>query len=201
MKKLFFILVIMLASFQMQAQKKVSVYSMDYMNGKSYDIECTAVKNGNFDYYVSCASWEREDDVIGMIVKSKTLEDFTKGLRAIENKFLEWTETAKENNVTDYDKEFDVKLPSVDCYFKYGDFHFAFNKRPNAYFKITSDGKCLVLLSIRNLKATDNRFIDHKGLFIVFSSADEIENFIKAIDPQNALDKEKTESAKENLFN
>ena len=38
------------------------------MNGKSYDIECTAVKNGNFDYYVSCASWEREDDVIGMIL-------------------------------------------------------------------------------------------------------------------------------------
>lgn len=201
MKRLLFTAFVMFLAFQLQAQKNVSKYSMEYMKGKTYDVGATEVKNGNFSYYVDCASWEREDDIIGIVIDSKSLEEFIEGLRSIESKFTEWTNTAKENGVTDYDKDFDVKLPAVDCYFKYGDFHFAFFKKPKMYFKITSNGDCLAILSIRDLTASDNRYIDHKGLFIAFSSVDEIESFIEAINPQHALKKEQDKSAKDDLFN
>lgn len=70
-----------------------------------------------------------------------------------------------------------------------------------ARFVVTSEGRCLAILAIRDLQASDNRFMDHDGLLIAFSSVDEIESFIKAIDPQNALDNDKNETEKEKLFN
>lgn len=201
MKKLLVMAFIMLTAFQVQAQKKVSEYSMSYLEGMTYDVMATIVKNGNFDYYVNCASFERKDDIVGIVISSKSLNNFVDCLRNLEGKFTEWSETAKKNNVTDYSKEFDVNFPSTSCYFKYGDFHFAFNRKMKARFVVTSEGRCLAILAIRDLQASDNRFMDHDGLLIAFSSVDEIESFIKAIDPQNALDNDKNETEKEKLFN
>ena len=201
MKKLLLSTVLVLFAIQLQAQKPVSRYSMEYLQGTTYKVSVSSeIKNDKFKYYVDCAPW-KVDDNVGMIIESKSLESFREGLRGIESKFTEWTNTAKENDVTDYDKDFDVKLPSVNCYFKYGSYHYDFNRKPKVYFKVTSDGDCLAILSIRDLQASDNRYIDNKGLFIAFSSVEEIEDFLDAIDPQHAYEKEQSESAKDDLFN
>lgn len=100
MKKLLVMAFIMLTAFQVQAQKKVSEYSMSYLEGMTYDVMATIVKNGNFDYYVNCASFERKDDIVGIVISSKSLNNFVDCLRNLEGKFTEWSETAKKNNVT-----------------------------------------------------------------------------------------------------
>lgn len=50
------------------------------------------------------------------------------------------------------------------------------------------------------LTADDNRFMDHDGFMIPFSNKEEIEEFIKALDPAPVLSTESTNAAKNDLF-
>lgn len=113
--------------------------------GKAYDVGATEVKNGEFSYYIDCASWEDDTDVVGINFKSTKIQEFQNKMNEIKNKYVEWTNTAKQNGVTNFDKNFDIKLPNVNCFFMYGDYHFSFNRTPNAYFKVTTDGECYAI--------------------------------------------------------
>ena len=142
MKKALLLAVVLLFAFQLKAQEKVSEYSMSYFNDKNYNIKATEVKNGAFEYYIYCASWEDDTDNVGISFESTKIQEFQNGMNEIKNKYVEWTSTAKQNDVTNFDKTFDIKLPKVDCFFRYGDYHFDFYRTPNAYFKVTTDGEC-----------------------------------------------------------
>lgn len=111
-----------------------------------------------------------------------------------------WNGLVPQNNVTNFDKNFDIKLPRVDCFFRYGDYHFSFNRTPNAYFKVTTDGECYAIISIKNLQASDNQYIKHDGLFMIFSSDEEIDNFINAIDKKHVIENEEKKTNTDNLF-
>ena len=122
-------------------------------------------------------------------------------LRKIETKFEEWSKTAKDNNVTDFEKDFDIHLPVFDCFFEYGSkWCFDFYKRTKPYFRITSGGQCLVVINIDELTSASNRFMHYRGILFAFESVEEIEDFIKAIDPSHALSKSAETQKKEDLF-
>lgn len=200
MKKTLQLVVILLFAFQLKAQEKANEYFMSYFDGKNYNIGATEVKDGEFTYYIDCASWEDDTDVVGISFKSTKIQEFQNGVNEIKNKYVEWTSTAKQNNVTNFDKNFDIKLPRVDCFFRYGDYHFSFNRTPNAYFKVTTDGECYAIISIKNLQASDNQYIKHDGLFMIFSSDEEIDNFINAIDKKHVIENEEKKTNTDNLF-
>jgi hypothetical protein len=202
MKKLAILLFATICCTLCFAQKKVTEYSVDYAtkNGKpSFDIEATEPKNGKFTFYIYAWSLDSEPQV-GFSIDSKKLPDFFTSLRAVGDKLEEWSKTAKENNVTDYDKKFDVKFGAYTAFFKYGrNWHFCgFKFSP--YFKVTKDGECLAVFKSYKLTASDNRFMNHDGFMIPFSSKEEIEDFIKALDPDPILNTEGANAAKDDLF-
>lgn len=199
MKKTLQLVVVLLFAFQLKAQEKTNEYSMSYF-GKAYEVGATEVKNGEFSYYIDCASWEDDTDVVGINFKSTKIQEFQNKMNEIKNKYVEWTNTAKQNGVTNFDKNFDIKLPNVNCFFMYGDYHFSFNRTPNAYFKVTTDGECYAIISIRDLQASDNRYIEHDGLFMIFSSDEEIDDFINAIDSKHVIEKAEKKANTDDLF-
>ncbi len=194
MKKTLLLAVVLLFTFQLKAQEKTNEYSMSYFDGKNYNIGATEVKNGEFSYYIDCASWEDDTDIVGINFKSTKIQEFQNKMNEIKDKYVEWTNTAKQNGVTNFDKNFDIKLPSVNCFFMYGDYHFDFYRTPNAYFKVTTDGECYAIISIRDLQASDNQYIKHDGLFMIFSSDEEIDDFINAIDMKHVIEKAEKKS-------
>lgn len=201
MKKLVLLFLVAFNSLVVFAQKKVNEYSMEYFkgNGTTYDIEATEPKNGKFTFYIyGCSSSSQKE--VGFYVDSKDLENFVESLRSIENKFEEWKKTAKDNDVTDYYKSFDIKFKSVGVFFKYGRKYHHTSVSFKPYFKVTNDGDCLAVFKSGELTASDNRYMHHDGFFLVFLSKQEIEDFIKALDPTLVLSKESKKEETDNLF-
>lgn len=199
MKKLFLLALVLGFSVVSFAQEKFSEYDMSYFN-KKYDIEVGTIKNGNCSFYIYC---EPKDNTkkVGFILESKNVESFCNQLNSIKQKYSEWTKTAKDNNVTSYDKKFDVNFKSVSAFFLYGSkwcLSYAISFKP--YFKVTSDGECLVVFNVGELTASSNRFMTVKGFMMAFNSLDEIDEFIKAFDLQKMQDNEMKEKEKDNLF-
>ena len=79
-----------LISFATYAEDKISDYSMSYFGEKTYDIEVSAVKNGNFTFYIYSEP-KGNTEKIGFILKSKKVEEFCNQLNAIKPKFEEWS--------------------------------------------------------------------------------------------------------------
>lgn len=130
------------------AEKKVSDYTMSFLSEKAYDVETTEVSNGKFTYFIYTESKEK-NGICGIQLKSKNIPGLVEKLRQIEPKFEEWSKTAKDNNVTDFDKSFEIALPSLDCFFKYGSkWCFSYGWKFKPYFKVTTEGKCLVVISV-----------------------------------------------------
>ena len=200
MKKTLQLVVVLLFAFQLKAQEKTNEYFMSYFDGKNYNIGVSDVNGEEFRYYIDCASWEDDTDVVGISFKSTKIQEFQDRMNEIKNKYVEWSNTAKQNGVTNFDKNFDIKLPRVDCFFRYGDYHFSFNRAPNAYFKVTTDGECYAIISIKNLQASDNQYIKHDGLFMIFSSDEEIDDFINAIDKKHVIEKAEKKTNTDDLF-
>ncbi len=200
MKKLLLTFIAMIAFLNANSQTKVSEYSSAYFN-ETYAVNATMPKNDKFTFYIDCASAEtKKVDDCGIIIPSDKLDGFINRLRSMEEKFEEWTKTAKENNVTNYDKDFDINWGMYKYYFKYGsNWHFC-SATLKPYFKVTSDGQCLVVFNSRKLTASDNRFMTYEGVYIVFTSSDEIENFIASIDANNVYEKQKNQENKDELF-
>ena len=200
MKKQVLLFLVVFDCMMVFAQKKVNEYSMEYFkNNPTYDIEATEPKNGKFTFYIYGCSLDAEKEV-GFSVESKDLEKFVESLRSIEDKFEEWTKTAKDNNVTDYDKNFDAKFKSVRVFFKYGSKYHSTYVKFSPYFKVTKNGECIAVFRTRELTASDNQFMHHDGFMLAFSSKQEIEDFIKALDPNPILSKESKNEATDNLF-
>ena len=175
------------------AQKKVNEYSMEYFKNKPvYDIEASDPKNGKFTYFIYCYSLDSEPEV-GFTIDSKDLEKFIESFRFIGEKL-------EENNVTDYDKGFEAKFKTIRVFFKFGSkYHMGYTKFI-PFFKVTPEGDCLAVISTGELTASDNRFMHHDGLAMAFSNKDEIENFIKALDPNLVLTNESKNEATDILF-
>lgn len=56
------------------------------------------------------------------------------------------------------------------------------------------------MLLLRDLQASDNRYIEHDGLFMIFSSDEEIDDFINAIDSKHVIEKAEKKANTDDLF-
>lgn len=200
MKKLFTSIVALFVCICTSAEDKVSEYTMSFFDGNTYDVEATKVKNGEFTYYIYCESKDKHEKV-GFSLESSEISYFVEQLRSIEGKFEEWSKTAEDNNVTDFDKQFETKFKSVGTFWLYGSKWCFSTVKFKPYFKVTDSGKTLAIINVGKMTASANRYMTSNGFLIVFSTVEEIEDFIKAIDPSHAINKTQEQKDKGDLFN
>lgn len=200
MRKIFISFLILLCACNFSfADEKIGEYYMSFLDA-TYNIEVSSVENGKFSFYIYAHPAERYQR-IGFSLESNEVANFKSEFNGIKEKYLEWTKTAKDNNVKDFDKSFDSKFLPVTVFFEYGSkWHFSFYKSFKPYFKVTSEGKCLVVVHIGGVKAADNEYIDSDGFYLAFSSINEINNFLKELDVDKVLNKEKERENRNDLF-
>lgn len=192
MKRNFLIIVFFLISSNTFSQGALfGTYSSSYEN-KTQNIYITFDKKDKFTLYISATSLDKLVTNGGFKVWGKYLPDFIEKFKTAQQKYNEWIITAKENNVTSFSKLIEVenekaiRTAKSTAYFYFGDFwHESIMGEPYFQFIVHKDENDNIgyhlLVSTSNLYAKDNRFITCSGFSMIFSSNEEISNFINAI--------------------
>lgn len=184
------------------AQDKFSEFSLSYFDTKPiYNIEISQKKGEIESIYIDGFSMSTISSKGSMILYQKKVEDFISFLNFSRDKYIEWTKTAKENNVQDLAKDIKPeKKLLLDFAFLYGSkWQFQNGKYVNARYKIVN-GKYLLIIESGPLQSSSNQFMKSDGLVWIFSDVSEIDNLIKELDIVKMTDFVKQKGNKEDLF-
>lgn len=116
----------------------------------------------------------------------KDLEKFYEALNSMRNKFIEWSGTAIENNISSFSKEFEVKLPKGN-FFWIGTKTWFSSKQPITPIFTVADGKPMIML-IGSASALQNKYIS-ETFYLVINNLENYDAFIEIFNPENALKK------------
>jgi hypothetical protein len=177
--KLFILVAFLSLIMNSYGQEKFTTYDNTYSE-KTYEIQLSKDNTGSLTIWIDALSLDNLHEKGGIMVKEKQYQSFVDALGEAKTKYEEWVKTAKENSVTDLDKEMPIKC-KVGGYFLYGgDWNFQYLVNLDFDFKIfESKGELKYLLIVRTgeLQSSSNQFMKVDGVVLVFSSANEIQTF------------------------
>ncbi len=184
------------------SQDVIDTYEMSYFKSKpTYNISASEVENGKTRFYIYAASADRYSDAVALIIKSEQLEKFKSVIDSAKVTYENWSKTAKENNVTELDKEISIDKITFECGFFTSSWHFDYSAQLTARFKILSSGEYVLILENKSkLVSGSNKYIDSDGFFMVFTSSDEIDSFINKLTLESVNSHYEKKSSKEDLF-
>ena len=111
MKKLSILCVaFFIISISLKAQEVVGTYYSNFFD-KEFTIKASQKNNKVSSIYIGVEAKKSNESFIN--VGGEDLETFKASLITLRDKYLSWVKIAKDNNVTEMNKEFDIKFPSV----------------------------------------------------------------------------------------
>lgn len=131
------------------------------------------------------------------------VESFRNNILSIIEKYKEWSNTAKVNNVTSFIKDFPIKFESIDVIWKTysgGDYHFAFGATIKSQFYVTEQMNHRIVLFQKDLSSSDNEYITC-DVFTLFKSAEELKSLYNALDLNKIKNKLNKKTNIDDLFN
>ncbi|MBR1716925.1 MAG: hypothetical protein IJ718_04815 [Paludibacteraceae bacterium] len=179
------------------AEDRIGSYTMSYFDGKEYEIEASEPKNGKFSIYLYVGG-DRKSDKVCIGIDSKDLQAFKTSLEQIRDKFLEWEKTAKDNNVTDINKDFPYSFPKVTIAWLGSKWWFSFNKHLKPKFMVFKDGSCAMVVYMK-VKASSNEYID-QDVYWVLQNVDEFNSIIDMLDENIVMEHYNNKGNKTDLF-
>jgi hypothetical protein len=181
------------------SQEKLAKYNSLYFS-KNFDISASKPDaKEEFSYYIDCSSKDSSSKQASLILKNKDVPEFVEFLNSIKETFNKWTITAKENKVTELDKNIDYKKLNYSAAFVYGKWNFDFSVNLTTRFKIIN-GKYLLIIDSDELQSSSNQFIKSDGFRIVFSSTNEIDELINGLNVNLVTDFYNKKNGQEDLF-
>ena len=195
MKKLLFTFLLSFGLLSMKAEQTVGEFSNSYF-GQDFEIEASQKNDKLEEVYIGVNARDSKTAFIG--VKGKELEEFKNSLIQLRDKYLEWVKVAKDNNVTEMNKEFGIKFPSVTIAWHGSKWWFSFGKKPNFKFIILDSGK-MVASWVPKVVSSSNQYID-ETIYFVFADEDDFNNLIDQLDYNTILGKLLKTKNNENLF-
>jgi hypothetical protein len=169
-----------LCTIAVYGEKVVGNYSLSYFN-RSYDIEASKIKDGKFTVYIE-VNGESESTKAMLSVENDDLEEFTQSLLQMKTKFEEWSKVAKDNNVTDMNKDMDIKFPSTTICWLGTKWYFSFGHKLTPKFLILDDGRYVVTI-VKKVTSSSNQYID-ETIYWVFSDPKEIDDLVSQLDSE-----------------
>ena len=134
-----------------------------------------------------------------MILKNKDVPEFINFLNSIKETYSKWSLTAKENKVTELDKNIEYKKLTYSAAFTYGKWNFDYSVNLTTRFKIIN-GKYLLIIDSDELQSSSNQYIKSDGFRFVFSSAQEIDELITGLNINLVTDFYNKKNSKDDLF-
>jgi len=170
------------------AQEKFSSYDNVFLE-KTFQIEIS-LKDGSATLWIDAASLDNSVDKAGYEIEEQQLNGFIENMNEAKTKYIEWINKAKENNVSEVDKiiELTSKNQRMSGYFLYGDWQFDHNVYLFYNFKVFKDDKTdkvnyLLIVRSGKLQSGSNQFMDCKDVVLIFTTSDEITDFLNIISP------------------
>jgi lipoate-protein ligase A len=199
-KQTFFILLATISTVvNTAAQDKIASYNSSFFS-KNFDVTATKPdEKGIYSYYIDCYSRDTSSKQVSLILKSNEIPEVIEFLNSLKDTFSKWSITAKENKVTELDKNIDYKKLTYSAAFSYGKWNFDFSVKITSRFKII-DNKYLIIVDSDELQSSSNQYIKSTGFRIVFSSVEEIDEFIKCLDVSKVQSFFNSKNSKEDLF-
>jgi len=198
MKKIIIILLFPLILLSQEPIGSFEVFAQEF------EISATEPKdNGDYSLYVNGYTFDATVSTGGIIVEKKQIDSFINAWNQAKEKYIEWTTTAKENNVTDFTKDINVTLPKLSGYFSYGSWKFDWSLSPYFKYIITEyEGEASygLILYTGSMEASDNQYIDCDSFAYAFYSLEEINFFLSLFDQKLVTDYFGKKNSKENLF-
>lgn len=184
-------------SISLKAQEEVGTYYNNFFK-EEFTIKASQKNNKISDIYIEVSAKKSSQSFIN--IGGDNLETFKASLIALRDKYLSWVKIAKDNNVTEMNKEFDIKFPSVTvAWVGVGSkWRFDFNRKISMRFLILESGK-MVAVWAPKVTASSNRYID-ETIYFTFECEDDFNNLLDKLNSQVMLDKLQNRQNKENLF-
>jgi hypothetical protein len=111
-------LILCLMSITSFGREQYNTYRSPLLNEKIFDIDISYKSSGEYTLYVQMISMDKLLDDGGIMINNVYHELFLSKLNEAKVKYVEWSLTAKENNVINFSKLMEYKV-RVGSYFKY----------------------------------------------------------------------------------
>ncbi len=161
------------------SQEKYTSYDNLY-SGSKYDVQISSKDSTSYKLYVDMMSLDKLSKSGGVMLDENAHEKFISTLLEAQIKYEEWIKTANVNNVTELDKTMTLRT-KVSGYFLYGSkWNFQFVVNLTFDFKII-DGKSLLIVRTGKMTSSSNQFMTNDGFVFVFSSTEEITEFLDVL--------------------
>ena len=182
-------------TFSANAQQVVGSFTNSYW-GKEFKIEASQ-KDGKLEYvYIGVEAKGSKTAFIS--VPGKNLELFKTSLELARDKYLEWVKIAKENNVTEMNKELGIKFPSVNVAWYGTKWWFSFGRIIDMEFLILNNGK-MIASWLSKVSSSANQYID-ETIYFIFADEADFNNLISQLEYQGILDQLLNTEKKQDLF-
>jgi hypothetical protein len=181
------------------SQEKIANYNSLFFS-KNFDI--TASKpdaKEEFSYYIDCSSKDTSSKQASLILKNKDVPEFINFLNSIKETYSKWSLTAKENKVTELDKNIEYKKLTYSAAFTYGKWNFDYSVNLTTRFKIINE-KYLLIIDSDELQSSSNQYIKSDGFRLVFSSTQEIDELVSGLNINLVTDFYNKKNSKDDLF-
>ena len=144
MKKLLLVFALFFAATSVSAQEFDYDYFYNLATEERYDLEVSLDEDDNIEHIFIEVDGETYDQVY-IKVKAEQLNAFHSALRKVKSKFLEWEQVAKDNGVTDFEKEIEVDFPELEAYWYCDDdWKDSFSSEPYVLFVVDEEGDSYV---------------------------------------------------------
>lgn len=190
MKKFFILCLMALAvCVNANAEKVVGHY---HQGSTEYNVEADTYKN-DLTVFIQVEGKYKSDKVFIRIDGAENIQNFIDALNLCKTKHIEWSEVAKNNNITDFRKTIDVKFPNVEIWWL-GSKWFSSHKlnyiKPE--FSVSENTNFVVIAG--KAKHWDNEYIDTN--FFMFLTPKDIDELVKVLNVEtiNSILKQETET-------
>ena len=144
MKKLLLVFALFFAATSVSAQEFDYDYFYNLATEERYELEVSLDEDDNIEHIFIEVDGETYDQVY-IKVKAEQLNAFHSALRKVKSKFLEWEQVAKDNGVTDFEKEIEVDFPELEAYWYCDDdWKDSFSSEPYVLFVVNEEGDSYV---------------------------------------------------------
>ena len=176
MKKILLLIAFTLLTTSVYAEKIVGTYTM---SGTKRNIEAGIDNKGALNVFIQVVG-EYSDYVMIRVTGEEDIKRFVSQLTCCKNKFVEWEQVAKRNNISDFKKEINATFPNVEVWWVGLEWYSSYKKNFIKPLFLVNGGDA-------SFGATgaathwNNEFIT-QSFYILFETAYEAQSLINALD-------------------
>ena len=176
MKKILLLIAFTLLTTSSYAEKIVATFTM---SGTKRNIEAGIDNKGALNVFIQVVG-EYSDYVMIRIEGEEDIKRFIAQLTYCKNKFVEWEQVAKSNNVYDFKKEIDATFPSVEVWWVGLEWYSSHKKNFIKPLFLVNNGDA-AFGTTGAATHWNNEFIT-QSFYILFETAYEVQSLIDALD-------------------